>query len=80
MDAPNIQIQAYELTFSEKMSLEALTDNIIQLSEECKVWSSTINVPHGNHGDILARLHQRVWKWPSGANDRVTMFHSPNIC
>ena len=34
------------------MSLEALTDNIVQLCEECNVWSSTINIPHGN-GDIL---------------------------
>jgi len=34
------------------MSLEYLTDNIVQLCEECNVWSSTINIPHGN-GDIL---------------------------
>ena len=34
------------------MSLEALTDNIVQLCEECNVWSFTINIPHGN-GDIL---------------------------
>ena len=36
----------------KKMSLEALTDNIVQLCEECNDWSSTINIPHGN-GDIL---------------------------
>ena len=59
-----------ELTFSEKkMSLENLTENIIQLSEECNVWSATINIPHGNYSDILARLHRRVQKWPSGAYD-----------
>ena len=34
------------------MSLEDLTDSIVQLCEECNVWSSTINIPHGN-GDIL---------------------------
>jgi hypothetical protein len=34
------------------MSLQDLTDNIVQLCEECNVWSSTINIPHGN-GDIL---------------------------
>ena len=34
------------------MSLEALTDNIVQLCEECNVFSYTINIPHGN-GDIL---------------------------
>jgi len=34
------------------MSLEALTDNVVQLCEECNVWSSTVNIPHGN-GDIL---------------------------
>ena len=34
------------------MSLEALTHNIVQLCEECNVWSSTINIPHGI-GDIL---------------------------
>ena len=36
----------------KKMSLEVLTDNIVQLCEECNVWSSTINIPHGN-GDFL---------------------------
>ena len=40
------------LTFSKKMSLENLTDSIVQLCEECNVWSSTINIPHGN-SDIL---------------------------
>jgi hypothetical protein len=34
------------------MSLEVLTDNIVQLCEKCNVWSSTINIPHGN-GDFL---------------------------
>jgi hypothetical protein len=34
------------------MSLEDLTDSIVQLCEECNVWSSTINIPRGN-GDIL---------------------------
>jgi hypothetical protein len=34
------------------MSLADLTDSIVQLCEECNVWSSTINIPHGN-GDIL---------------------------
>jgi len=34
------------------MSLEDLTDSIVQLCQECNVWSSTINIPHGN-GDIL---------------------------
>jgi hypothetical protein len=48
------------------MSLEALTDNIVQLCEECNVWSSTINIPHGN-GDFLDMdprlLHQRVQRF-----------------
>ncbi len=34
------------------MSLEDLTDSIVQLCQECNIWSSTINIPHGN-GDIL---------------------------
>ncbi len=29
------------------MSLEDLTDSIVQLCQECNVWSSTINIPHG---------------------------------
>ena len=36
----------------KKMSLDDLTDSIVQLCQECNVWSSTINIPHGN-GDIL---------------------------
>jgi hypothetical protein len=31
VEAPNIQIEVYELTSSKKMSLEALTDNIVPL-------------------------------------------------
>ncbi len=30
------------------MNLESRTNNIVQLCEECNVWSSTINTPHGN--------------------------------
>ena len=34
------------------MNLESLTYNIVQLCEECNVWSYTINIPLGN-GDFL---------------------------
>ena len=34
------------------MNLESLTSNIVQLGEECNVWSSTMNIPHSN-GDFL---------------------------
>ena len=34
------------------MSLEDLTENIVQLCAECNVWSSTITIPHGQ-SDVL---------------------------
>ena len=34
------------------MSLEDLTENIVQLCAECNVWSSTIIIPHGQ-SDVL---------------------------
>ena len=40
------------LYFPHAMNLESLTNNIVQLCEECNVWSSTINIPLGN-GDFL---------------------------
>ena len=34
------------------MSLEDLTESIVQLCAECNVWSSTIIIPHGE-SDVL---------------------------
>ena len=34
------------------MNRESLTNNIVQLCEECNIWSSTMNIPLSN-GDFL---------------------------
>ena len=51
------------------MNLESLTNNIVQLCEECNVWSSTINIPHGNGDflDISSAAHGAKSSTPEGA-------------
>ena len=51
------------------MNLEPLTNNIVQLCEECNVWSSTINIPHGNGDflDISSAAHGAKSSTPEGA-------------
>ena len=51
------------------MNLESLTNNIVQLCEECNVWSSTINIPHGNSDflDISSAARGAKSSTPEGA-------------
>ena len=45
-------ISLWIITGNKAMSLEDLTESIVQLCAECNVWSSTIIIPHGE-SDVL---------------------------